>query len=270
MEAFFQSVLPQADPNPIVLAGSPWPILTILALYLVFVLKLGRIFMEHRKPYDLRRVLMVYNLFQIAYNGLYFGGIVYYLFYKQICNLRCLETFPQGHEHKQVERVFHAAYLINKVIDLMDTVFFILRKSYKQVTFLHIYHHVLVVFAGFALTRTYGTGGHLNILALLNTMVHVMMYFYYFLSSQYPSIKGNIWWKKYITLAQLFQFTLILGYGIYVLFFSPNCGVPVGLIYVTMLQSVIFIYLFATFYFHAYLRPAKSPINNRKSEVKQS
>ncbi|XP_041632831.1 very long chain fatty acid elongase F isoform X2 [Drosophila kikkawai] len=265
MQAFFQRVLPQA-----VLADSPWPILTILAVYLLFVLKLGKIFMENRKPYDLKRVLMFYNLFQVAYNGLYFGGIFYYMFIKQICNLRCLETFPQDHEHKQVERIFHAAYLLNKVLDLMDTVFFILRKSYKQVTFLHIYHHVLVAFAGFALTRTYGTGGHLNSLALLNTMVHMIMYFYYFLSSQYPSVKGSIWWKKYITLTQLIQFTLLLAYGIYVRFFSPNCGVPHGVLYVTMLQAVIFIYLFGTFYIQTYLQTSKSSLNNRKSEVKQS
>lgn len=172
-----------------------------------------------------------------------------------------METFPPGHEHKQLERVLHAAYVANKVLDLADTVFFILRKSYKQVTFLHIYHHVLMAIVSFTLTRTYGTGGHLNFVGLLNTAVHTVMYFYYFLSSQYPAVKGSIWWKKYITLTQITQFTLILGYGIYVRFFSPNCGVPRGLLYVTMLQGIIFLYLFGTFYVQTYLR---------KPELKQS
>ncbi|KAJ9575336.1 hypothetical protein L9F63_025713 [Diploptera punctata] len=32
-------------------------------------------------------------------------------------------------------------FLASKVIDLLDTVFFVLRKKHQQLTFLHIYHH---------------------------------------------------------------------------------------------------------------------------------
>lgn len=34
------------------------------------------------------------------------------------------------------------SYLILKLIDYLDTVFFILRKKWAQVSFLHVYHHV--------------------------------------------------------------------------------------------------------------------------------
>jgi len=57
------------DPVRLPLIGSPWPSLTIVSLYLLFVLKLGRKFMENRKPYDLRRVIRAYNIMQIVYNG---------------------------------------------------------------------------------------------------------------------------------------------------------------------------------------------------------
>lgn len=257
--------IPQADPNPIPLAGSPWPITLILIAYLLFVLKLGKIFMRNRKPYDLKTVLKVYNLFQVLYNGLYFGMVFYYLFIEGICNLHCIESFPEGHERKQLERVLHAAYLLNKVLDLMDTVFFVLRKSYKQITFLHIYHHVFMSFGSYALTRYYGTGGHVNAVGLLNSLVHTVMYFYYFLSSEYPGVRANIWWKKYITLTQLCQFFMLLSYAIYVRFFSPNCGVPRGLLYLNMVQGVVFIYLFGKFYIDNYLRPPKAKINAKQS-----
>lgn len=62
----------QADPDPIPLAGSPWPIMTIVVGYLLFVFKLGKVFMRNRQPYDLRKVLLVYNLFQVVYNATYF------------------------------------------------------------------------------------------------------------------------------------------------------------------------------------------------------
>lgn len=32
-------------------------------------------------------------------------------------------------------------YFISKVVELLDTVFFVLRKKQAQVTFLHVYHH---------------------------------------------------------------------------------------------------------------------------------
>lgn len=32
-------------------------------------------------------------------------------------------------------------YYFSKLIEFMDTFFFILRKNYHQITFLHVYHH---------------------------------------------------------------------------------------------------------------------------------
>lgn len=37
-------------------------------------------------------------------------------------------------------------YFLLKIIDLLDTVFFVLRKKNNQITFLHIYHHAGMVF----------------------------------------------------------------------------------------------------------------------------
>ena len=35
----------------------------------------------------------------------------------------------------------------NKYFELMDTVFMILRKKFDQVSFLHVYHHTLLIWA---------------------------------------------------------------------------------------------------------------------------
>lgn len=47
------------------LMQTPTPILTISGLYLLFVLWIGPRWMEHRKPIELRRTLIVYNAAQV-------------------------------------------------------------------------------------------------------------------------------------------------------------------------------------------------------------
>lgn len=36
-------------------------------------------------------------------------------------------------------------YYLNKLTDLIETVFFVMKKSWRQVTFLHVYHHASVI-----------------------------------------------------------------------------------------------------------------------------
>jgi elongation of very long chain fatty acids protein 7 len=40
-------------------------------------------------------------------------------------------------------------YYMAKIIELLDTVFFVLRKKNSQVTFLHVYHHTLMPICSF-------------------------------------------------------------------------------------------------------------------------
>lgn len=44
----------------------------------------------------------------------------------------------------KIARRCHIYFLV-KVLDLMDTVFFVLRKKQNQVSFLHVYHHTGMV-----------------------------------------------------------------------------------------------------------------------------
>ncbi|KAL7737245.1 hypothetical protein ACLKA6_005423 [Drosophila palustris] len=254
--------IPPPDPNQMPLTNSPWPVFLILSSYLLFVLKFGKTFMANREPYDLRKVLYVYNLGQIAYNGIYFAIIFYYIFIVQICNFQCMENFPFGHERKNLERYMHYAYFINKILDLLDTVFFVLRKSYKQISFLHVYHHMMMVLGCYMVMRFYGTGGHFNMLGVVNSLVHTVMYFYYFLSALYPGIKASIWWKKYITISQLTQFVIIFCYAFYVLLFSKNCGFPSILLWVQIIQAVVMMHMFGNFYIKTYIRPKQRSKSN--------
>jgi len=54
---------------------SPWPTTAILIAYLLFVLKLGKIYMAERKPYNIKNVIIGYNIFQVIYNVIMFGFV---------------------------------------------------------------------------------------------------------------------------------------------------------------------------------------------------
>lgn len=48
--------------------NTPYPVMTTIIVYLVFVLKIGPRYMQNREPFELKSLMMLYNLFQVAYN----------------------------------------------------------------------------------------------------------------------------------------------------------------------------------------------------------
>lgn len=49
----------------------------------------------------------------------------------------------------------------------------------------------------------FAPGGHSTFFALLNTFVHIVMYFYYMVAAMGPEYQKYIWWKKYLTTFQM-------------------------------------------------------------------
>lgn len=48
--------------------NSIWPVFFVLSVYLLFVFKIGPEFMKHRKPFNIDRIVKVYNCVQILLN----------------------------------------------------------------------------------------------------------------------------------------------------------------------------------------------------------
>ncbi|XP_017004982.2 very long chain fatty acid elongase F [Drosophila takahashii] len=249
------------DPVQLPLTGSPWPPLTILSLYLLFVLKVGRNFMEIRKPFDLRGVIKAYNIFQILYNSVVLLGGLHFLFVLKAYDMSCITTLPLDHEYKNRERWLTYSYFLNKFMDLLETVFFVLRKKNRQISFLHVFHHVVMSLGAYLHIAQIGYGGTLFPLCLLNVAVHVVMYSYYYLSSVSKEVQTSAW-KKYITIIQLVQFVLALSNLSYTLM-QPNCKASRPVIYFGMSVAASFTLMFANFYIHNYILPGK-----KKPELK--
>ena len=69
-----------------------------------------------------------------------------------------------------------------KVVDLIETVIFVLRKKQNQVSYLHVYHHASTVIVTY-ITVKYVAGGMFSLPVIANTLIHIIMYSYYLLSS---------------------------------------------------------------------------------------
>ncbi|KAJ9580681.1 hypothetical protein L9F63_024148 [Diploptera punctata] len=231
------------------LMGSPWPIVFLAAFYVYFVTRLGPRLMKNREPFNIDGIIKIYDLFQIAANFYIITEV-----YKGKSGQLLITFFcePIDYTEKGIKEASMVwFYFMLKVVDLLDTVFFVLRKKNSQITFLHVYHHWIMVVVIW-MTAKYYPGGHGSFLGYINCYVHMIMYLYYFITNTWPHYKKNLWWKKYVTIIQMVQFSLILLQQVPLLFIS--CPYPMGLIYLSITQNVFMLKMFYDFYVKTYVK----------------
>ena len=98
-------------------------------------------------------------------------------------------------------------FYVSKVMEMLDSTMFLLRGKYNQLSFLHIYHHASM-FGIWWIGISYVAGGVSVQPALINSSVHVIMYFYYFLAALGPHMQKYLWWKAHLTKIQGWKGTL--------------------------------------------------------------
>ncbi|PRD28742.1 UNVERIFIED_CONTAM: Elongation of very long chain fatty acids protein 4 [Trichonephila clavipes] len=102
--------------------------------------------------------------------------------------------------------------LFEKFFSLLDTIFFVLRKKYSHISFLHVFHHVCMCLLSAWIINAASPGIFVYVSMTINCFVHVIMYFYYGLAAFGKRMKKYLWWKRYLTVMQILQFVIILGY----------------------------------------------------------
>lgn len=109
-----------------------------------------------------------------------------------------------------------------------------------------------MVFGGYVAAR-YCPAGHGAMVGVLNCFVHSVMYGYYLYSALNEDVKKSIWWKKYITQIQLFQFMLLFCHFSPAIF-ATDCTYPKIFSIAMAIQNLFMMVMFGDFYRRAYLR----------------
>ncbi|KAK9738402.1 GNS1/SUR4 family [Popillia japonica] len=220
-----------------------WP---IIFFYIYMVKKVGPRYMEHRKPFQLNTILIIYNFIQVIISIFLFKEGFYYGWFNGY-SFRC-----QPVDYSMNPKAIRAAeacyyYFLAKIVELLDTVFFVLRKKNNQVTFLHVYHHSVMPLLSWGATK-------------------------YYAGAMGPEYQKFLWWKKYITTIQLIQFCIIFLHGIQLLIY--DCDFPRWTAILVMPNVIFFYYLFSDFYKKTYVLvrtpPRKVVSKSTKISIKLS
>lgn len=247
-----------ADPrtNDWPLIRSPVPGVTIIALYLYFVNVAGPRFMKDRKPFLMKNTLIVYNFLQVLVSvylfveGMNGGWLRHY-------SWRCQPVDTSNTEFGLREARGCYVYFIAKLTELLDTIFFVLRKKDNQVSFLHLYHHTVMPMISWGCTKYY-PGGHGTFIGVINSFVHIVMYFYYMMAAMGPEFHKYLWWKHWITNLQMIQFGMAFLHSAQLLY--TDCGYPRWSVCFTLPNAIFFYMLFNDFYKKSYTKKGKARV----------
>jgi elongation of very long chain fatty acids protein 4 len=127
-----------------------------------------------------------------------------------------------------------------------------------------VYHHISIAWAWWFAMLCY-PGGDAYFGALLNSWIHVMMYSYYTLSL----LKFSCPWKRYLTQAQLLQFTSVVVYTFFSVMIQVKKGTAEPKHYwcfaVQAFEMISLFFLFMHFYSKAYKNKKNSEASLKKA-----
>lgn len=147
--------------------------------------------------------MVLYNIAQVALNGWMVYRFVDAVVYRGHPFVGDINTTGTG-----TDFVIWVHYC-DKYLEFFDTYFMVLRGRMDQVSFLHVYHHFSITWAWYAAINLF-PGGDSYFGALLNSLIHVLMYSYYALAL----LKIPCPWKRFLTQAQLLQFATVVVYSV--------------------------------------------------------
>ena len=238
-----------------------WPLMNpshmaaVVLSYLIVVPLLAFIMKQRSKPVNVRWFATLHNINLTLLSLYMFVEIV-----RQAVT-HGYSLFGNGVDHSSsgygMARILHIFYL-SKILEFLDTVIMCLKQNYRQITFLHVYHHASIFVIWWVIVY-FAPGGEAYFSAALNSLVHVIMYGYYLWASYAPKLKEGqrphvlhpARYKRYITSMQLTQFVAMFVQACYDLL-VPN-PYPRFCVWILFFYMMTMIALFANFFMQSYL-----------------
>lgn len=203
-------------------------------------------------PYPLKFFYNVSQIFMCAYMTIEAGMLAYRN------NYTCLPCVGYDQHNPAVANLLWLFYA-SKVWDFWDTIFIVLGKKWRQLSFLHVYHHI-TIFLFYWLNSHVNYDGDVYLTIVLNGFIHTVMYTYYFICMHTKDPKTGkslpIWWKSSLTMMQMIQFITMMSQGTYLM--ATGCkktSLRVVASYVAYILSLFI--LFAQFFVNSYMKPKK-------------
>ncbi len=193
--------------------------------------------MKDRKPAKVKTYMLIYNTYQVVLNLACVIGMLYEV-YSNPWFKTMWGNYPQyGRESLNISFWVWVHYN-NKYVELLDTTFMIIRKKNEQVSFLHCYHHVLLIWSWFLVCKI-DAGGDSYFGGMVNSFIHVIMYAYYAMPIINVTVPKAI--KMSVTHCQKIQFCVCLVHSCYVLYHG-NCPpvLPLTQAFVMICMLILF------------------------------
>ncbi|PIA47315.1 hypothetical protein AQUCO_01400170v1 [Aquilegia coerulea] len=132
----------------------------------------------------------------------------------QMPNYRWIFCFPSNQTPPRGPVFFWAyVFYLSKLLEFVDTLLIILSKDTRRLSFLHVYHHAVVIIICYLWLHA---SQSLTPLAVVtNATVHTLMYAYYMMCT----LGKRPPWKRVVTDCQIVQFKLSFGVLVVMLWF---------------------------------------------------
>lgn len=218
------------------------------------IMKLGIPAMD---PYPIK---FIYNVTQIMLCS-YMTVESLLLAYRN--NYTLMPCVGYNKENPPLANLLYMFYL-SKTLDFFDTIFIVLGKKWRQLSFLHVYHHI-TIFLFYWLNSHVNYDGDIYLTILLNGFIHTVMYTYYFICmhTKVPETGKSlpIWWKSSLTMMQMIQFITMMSQGTYLVMTEcKSTSLKVVVVYIVYILSLFF--LFAQFFVSSYVKPKQPKQKN--------
>ena len=198
-----------------------------------------RDFMSKRSPISPSLMMKVYNLAQIALCGYMTWGFL-------VSSFSLTNPFGINATFTKDTEWFVYVHYLSKFLDLFDTLFIILKKDDRRLSFLHVYHHSSILLVWGYLLQLGQGNGTAYFGAFINSIIHLIMYTHYFVTS----LGINNPYKRYITDAQMVQFGLCILHALLGLVFENVLAS--WLAWVQAVYHCTMLILFSQFYKQTY------------------
>lgn len=242
------------------------PVVVLGALAAYFGIAFGlQEYMRSRPPADVKLFTVAHNAILCLWSAAMFGGVLhavigaYNAFYADE-NVLMLFCDPQHVLASPAVGLHYWTYIyyLSKFYEMIDT--FILALKKKDLTFLQMYHHSVVVLLVWSWLDAGWTIHWWGVLA--NTLVHIWMYYYF----AQTALGYKPWWKAVMTGGQLVQFfsVFVAIAGWFVARSSLSCAGEEWAGWFSFLVNLSFLYLFGNFFVK--MQPAERKETTKKQK----